>query len=206
MRTPPHATANPARNTPPATFHLLRHTKKEKTFLNFLLWHTFFLAICRRSVGLSSRTRTYAHFTTNTLKKPKLVKTKVLGPLVGDEDTKSSFLFAASAGLNPGVGGAGVLLGPVGRPPYAGVEVHVAGGLQALGLRAVVGRGRVGDHLLQVRVLVPVGGSRVHSVGVVVPSALLLRVVQRLRGEERERFPLDSVRNATEQVHEHKRY
>lgn len=54
-----------------------------------------------------------------------------------------------------------------------------------MGLRAVVGRGRVGDNVLQVRLLVPVGVFQVHSVCIVVPSALLLWIIQRLRGKER---------------------
>lgn len=54
-----------------------------------------------------------------------------------------------------------------------------------MGLRAVVGRGRVGDNVLQVRLLVPVGVFQVHSVRIVVPSALLLWIIQRLRGKER---------------------
>lgn len=77
-----------------------------------------------------------------------------------------------------------------------------------MGLRAVVGRGRVGDDILQVRVLVPVGVFQVHSVCIVVASALLLWIIQRLPGEERLR--LDSTWNVTcfiaERVHMYQRY
>lgn len=99
--------------------------------------------------------------------------------------TGSLFLSGAFAGLNPGIGRARILFCPVRRPPDACVEVHVVGGFEPVGLRAVVGRGRVGDNILQVRLLVPVGVFQVHSVGIVVASALLLWIIQRLRGKER---------------------
>lgn len=110
------------------------------------------------------------------------MKIKVLGVFV---HMKSFRVLVPLRVLNPGVWRARILLRPVRRPAYAGVEVHVVGGFQPVGLRAVVGRGRVGDDVLQVRVLVPVGVFQVHSVCIVVPSALLLRIIQRLRGKER---------------------
>lgn len=48
-------------------------------------------------------------------------------------------------------------------------------------LGAVVCRGRVGDDLLHVGVIVAVGGLQVHSVGVVVPPAWLVCVVHWLQ-------------------------
>lgn len=113
------------------------------------------------------------------------MKIKVLGASVRDKDMNSFSVQGPVAGLNPGVGRARILFRPVRRPAYAGVEVHVVGGFQPVGLRAVVGRGRVGDDVLQVRLLVPVGVFQVHSVCIVVSSALLLRIIQRLRGKER---------------------
>lgn len=53
-----------------------------------------------------------------------------------------------SAALYPGVRRAGILLGPVRRPPCASIEVHVVGGgFQSMSLRAVVDCRRVGDDL-----------------------------------------------------------
>lgn len=93
----------------------------------------------------------------------------------------------ASPDLYPGVRRARVLLGPVRRPPCASVKVHiVGGGFQSMRLRAIVGRGRVGDDVLQVRVVVvAVGVLQVHSVSIVVPPAWLLCIIHRLKGKER---------------------
>lgn len=55
-------------------------------------------------------------------------------------------------------------------------------------LGAVVDRGRVGDDLLQVRVVVAVGMLQVHSVRVVVPPARILCVIHRLHGRETGRL------------------
>lgn len=94
-------------------------------------------------------------------------------------------LRAESPHLYPGVRRAGVLLCPVRRPPCASVKVHVVGGgFQSMRLGAVVDRGRVGDDLLQVRVIVAVGMLQVHSVRVVVPPARILCVIHRLHGRE----------------------
>lgn len=109
--------------------------------------------------------------------------------------TGSPFCSGAAAGLNPGVRRAGILFCPVRRPPYARVKVHVVVGFQPVGLRAVVGRGRVGDDILQVRVLVPGGVFQVHSVSIVVPPALLLGIIQWLPGKEL--FRLDLIWNVT---------
>lgn len=96
--------------------------------------------------------------------------------------------------LYPGVRGAGVLLCPVRRPSCASVKVHVVGGgFQSVRLRAVVGRGRVGDDFVQVRVIVAVGLLQVHSVRIVAPPARLLCIIHRLQGKEtRQRLSTDS--------------
>lgn len=80
----------PALCRPPARFHLQipiqnnlkKKKKKGKTFLNFLLWHTFLLPIWHRSAELSSQTRTYIHLQQTLFKKPKFMKIKVRGPFV----------------------------------------------------------------------------------------------------------------------------
>lgn len=88
--------------------------------------------------------------------------------------------------LYPGVRGARVLLGPVRRPPCAGVKVHVVGvGFESVALRAVVDSGRVGDDLVGVEVVVAVRVLHVHSVGVVVSSARLVRVIHGLQRERK---------------------
>lgn len=51
-------------------------------------------------------------------------------------------------------------------------------------LRAVVGRGRVGDDFIQVWVIVAVGLLQVHSVRIVAPPARLLCIIHRLQGKE----------------------
>lgn len=58
----------------------IKNNLKRKTFLDFLLWHTFHLSICHCSVELTSK-NTQIHFTTNTLIKPKFMK-KVVGSCV----------------------------------------------------------------------------------------------------------------------------
>lgn len=84
--------------------------------------------------------------------------------------------------LYPGVRRAGVLLCPIGRPPCASVKVHiVGGGFQSVRLGAVVDCGRVGDDLLQVRVVVAVGMLQVHSVCIVVPPTRLLCIIHGLQ-------------------------
>lgn len=95
----------------------------------------------------------------------------------------------ASPDLYPGVRRTRVLLCPVGRPPCASVKVHVVGGgFQSVRLGAVVHCGRVGDDLLQVRVVVAVGVLQVHSVRIIVPPARLLRIIHRLQGKETGRL------------------
>lgn len=73
--------------------------------------------------------------------------------------------------LHPGVGGPGELVGPVGRPPRGGVEVHVVGvgfELERLG-GVAVGRGRQVDRFVLVALLaVALRRRQVHSVAVVV--------------------------------------
>lgn len=74
--------------------------------------------------------------------------------------------------LHPGVGRAGELVRPVGRPPRGGVEVHVVGvGFESERLAGVAvgrGRGQVGRLVLVVLVSVALWGRQVHSVAVVV--------------------------------------
>lgn len=92
---------------------------------------------------------------------------------------------SAAVPLYPGVRRAGVLLGPVGRPPCGGIEVHVVGGgggFEAEWLRRVVGRGVAhgAGRLLHVAVLVAVRRVRqVHALVrlVVTPARLLSAVV-----------------------------
>lgn len=96
--------------------------------------------------------------------------------------------------LYPGVRRAGILLGPVGRPPRAGVKVHiVGGGFQSVRLGAVVDCGRVGDDLFQVRVVIAVGMLQVHSVCIIVPPAGIFCVIHRLRGDRGRWTMLDEL-------------
>lgn len=97
--------------------------------------------------------------------------------------------------LYPGVRGAGVRLRPVRRPSRARVKVHiVGGGFQPMGLSAVVGRGRVGDDFVQVRVVVvAVGELRVHPVRIIVPPAQLVCIIHRLQEEGEKKSAVVSV-------------
>ena len=82
--------------------------------------------------------------------------------------------------LNPGVGGAGVLVRPLWRPPCGGVEIHVVGiGFECQGLGGVPFR-RVRGRILLVRILlVALWRRQVHSV-VVESRPVLWFVVKRL--------------------------
>lgn len=80
--------------------------------------------------------------------------------------------FCVALLLHPGVGRAGELVRPVGRPPRGGVEVHVVGvGFESERLAGVAvgrGRGQVDRLVLVVLVSVALWGRQVHSVAVVV--------------------------------------
>lgn len=120
----------------------IKNNLKRKTFLDFLLWHTFHLSICHCSVELTSK-NTQIHFTTNTLIKPKFMKKVVSScvllasaavwrcssrPTTWESWMRRGSWTEAPPDLYPGVRWAGVLLCPVRRPPCASVKVHIVGG------------------------------------------------------------------------------
>lgn len=74
--------------------------------------------------------------------------------------------------LHPGVGGAGELVCPVGRPPCGGVEVHIVGfGFESERLAGISIRGsrsEAGRLVLVVLLAVASWGRQIHSVAVVV--------------------------------------
>lgn len=84
--------ANPALNTPPARFHLPKYKIKVKKKIGK---HSLISFFGTRSFSPSDNAQLssppkHAHtLITNTLKKPKFMKIKVLGSFVWDEDRKS---------------------------------------------------------------------------------------------------------------------
>lgn len=164
---------------------------QELIFFLFLLliatWRTFrFICITAHAVFIKScaslkhpwpsstdstqmHTRSHASSTSHATSQPP---PKRIGNRRLTRQNEHGICFCIALLLHPGVGRAGELVRPVGRPPRGGVEVHIVGvGFESERLAGVAVRrvrSQVDRLVLIVLVSIALWGRQVHSVAVVV--------------------------------------